>query len=332
VCACLLTPICWIFNDRIAIGLGNPSVAQWLAYAPWTGLLISVSLAAQQRVQRTGEYRRSGLSELAGKCGYVLSGTVGAALGLQVFGLVFATSASALAKLGIVGKRRPHNREMEEPPRLYSMLRLARQYGRLSASLVASHLLLTCTIAIPVITIGRLYSADLVGQYGLVTSTIYLPSGLIGAAIGQVYYQRAASNWAINMEIQSLWANTAKRLIIFGAPVFLAIALVAPTVYPLLFGQEWREAGHIAAYMACSAFFAFISTPMDRTSMVVGAWWYPVSWHAFRTITTGLVAAAAWKDAWPINTFLYTLVAQISLVYMTDFAMQYRFARRSVNG
>src|SRR5690606_15587793 len=69
--------------------------------------------------------------------------------------------------------------------------RLSRAYSRLGGSLVISHVFLSCTAAIPSVFIAHAYGSEMLGQFALAFQAVYLPSALLGSAIGNVYYQRA---------------------------------------------------------------------------------------------------------------------------------------------
>lgn len=329
------TPVVWVFDDQLAVWLGNPELSTWLVFVPATALLVSYAVAVQHSVQRRGNYRRSGLSELAGKSAYIGCGATGGAAVSGPLGLIAAPAASAIGKIFFllaIDKKWGKFRKIWvkglylDLPDYVGVLRLARRYERLAGSLVFSALLSTCTGAIPAIYIAHAYGGSVLGQFALVTSTIYLPAGLIGTAIGQVYYQRAAECHANNKSFFDLWSNTAKRLIGFGVPVYISVAVVSTWAYPFVFGGAWADAGKYGAWMAIAAFFSFISGPLDRTSLVVGVWWYLPIWHIARFITTGGVVFASWLYTWSFDGFLILLVVQIASMYLIDFFAERRFA------
>jgi len=332
------TPLVWWFQAPLARWLGAPLLAPWLVLVPITAALTSVSVGMQNFVQRQERFRTSSLSEVANKSAYV-----GVAIGGHwslpgASGLMLATAASALGKIGwLWSTERPLwpsagrgvlLRAWRGLGRSGGLRTMARQYWRLSGSMVVSHLLMSCTAIIPTLFIARVYGTASLGQFALATMTIYLPAGLIGNAIGQVYYQRAAAQWAAGRAFGDLWRATAKRLVLIALPVYVALFLVAPWVYPILFGAPWKEAGGHASLLAIGAFFSLISSPLDRACLVVGAWLYIPLWHAARAVSTGLVAWWAWRAGWTLQEFVPALVVQMSLLFLIDYAAQYRFARR----
>lgn len=336
----LLTFIMLIFKETFARWLGDPALANGLVLAPITGVLLSFSLAVQHRTQRRQNYRKSGLAELINKGGYVVSGVIGYRLLPGAIGLLAASPLSTLGKLiwlaGSWRRQKPHMGSGSTAHHAYTwtqfiekltkMKAIMHDYMRMSSSLVFAHIMLVLTTGIPTVFITRMYGSKTLGQFALVILTLYLPSGFIGNAIGQVYYQRAANQWANSKKFSNLWFSTAKNLLLLGVPIYTSIMLIAPWAYPFIFGRAWQEAGLFAVYMAISAFFSFITSPLDRTFLVVNAWWYAPLWHALRAASTGLVAWLAWVNHWDFQTFLMALVTQMSVIYLIDYWAGWRFA------
>src|SRR4029079_6292625 len=121
----------------------------------------------------------------------------------------------------------------------------------------------------------------------------FLPSGLVSAAIGNVYYQRAAKQWAEGQAFLPLWRDTLHKLALIGVPVYAAVVLLSKVAYPFIFGDQWRLAGEFATWMAMGAFFLFVSAPMDRTCLIVGAVSYSLMWGLFRLLSTLVLVSLA---------------------------------------
>jgi O-antigen/teichoic acid export membrane protein len=328
ICAVLvLTPLTWIFRDSLARQLGNQDVASWLFLAPVTAVLVSWAIAAQNNAQRFGDFRTSGLSELLGKLSYVSTGIAAAMTTLGAGGLVITTALGAIGKFAYVLLLRPTWGKQMLGTSAYAIQRVRARYGRLATLTVFAHLLTTSAIAMPQITMAHLYGADVLGQFALALATVYLPSGLLGTAIGHVYYQRAAQRWAEGSPFFTLWRSTAHKLLVIGVPVFGAVALLSELAYPYIFGDQWHLAGEFAALMAVAAFASFVSSPMDRTCLVVGAGSYAIVWSIFRVASTVVVIWLAWALAITPRGFIFALVVQMCVAYGLDFWMSNRFSQ-----
>lgn len=334
----VLTPMAWVWRNELAALLGDAKLVPWLVGVPATAFLVSCALLTQHWVQRRRDYRASGVSELVGKASYIGAGLAGALFSFQLGGLIAATAFSALGKITwLISTRSGHKTAQDHCinslaenwcSNATSMAKVARLYQRQSASMVLSHILSTLTGLVPVVVMANLYGSSVLGQYALVMATVFLPAGLVGTAIGQVYYQRAAADYARHVLMLPLWRSTASKLAIIGAPLYALIAMLSPFAYPLLFGEAWGMAGNIAPLIAINAFFSFVSAPMDRTSLIVGAWWYLPVWHAVRVITVVLTTAAAWMHGWSFEAYIWALVGQHSLAYSIDLLASLHFSKR----
>lgn len=321
------TPLFWMFGDVVAVQLGNSDVAPWLILAPMTAVLFSWSVAIQNNAQRRGDFKTSGLSELVGKLAYVSTGIVGALAHLGAAGLVITSGASAIGKAAFGICAQPVRKSGTLHVEVDAVRRVKRHYGQLATSTVLAHVLSTSAIALPQVAMARLYGADILGQFALVMATVFLPSGLIGVAVGNVYYQRAAKTWAEGAPFVTLWREMALKLLMIGVPVYALVALFSGVAYPFVFGDQWDVAGGFATCMAAAAFVSFVSTPMDRTCLIVGAGSYLVLWSVCRLVSIVIVVwVAAALDVSP-SSFVMAIAAQMCIALIVDFWASYKFSQ-----
>jgi teichuronic acid exporter len=323
----VFTPLFWIFRNTLAAPLGNSEVATWLFLVPLSAVLFSWAVAAQHNAQRFADFRTSGLSELAGKLAYVSTGIGGALIHPGAFGLIITTAVAAIGKLGFVLLRRPARGRAPLRSDIDAVRRVKSLYGRLATATVVSHLLSTSALAIPQVAIARLYGADVLGQIALVLATIFLPSAFLGTAIGQVYYQRAAKQWADGSAFSTLWRDMAQKLLMIGVPVFAIVALLSEVAYPFVFGDQWRLAGEFATWMSIASFASFVSSPMDRTCLIVGAASYSILWSVYRVVSTVVMIWLASALDFSASSFVIAYAAQLCVQYGIDLWMSHRFSQ-----
>ncbi|MFG6468716.1 lipopolysaccharide biosynthesis protein [Roseateles sp. BYS87W] len=326
----LLVVALWPGSEATAGGASR--WAAWLWLTPATAALISVSMAVQHLVQRLGHFKSSGMGEVAAKSGFIGFGALAALMHVGTAGILLTTGFGALAKLLVLRASnafqwgqvlpRPSWRRTAWQP----LQSVAHAHRHLSFSMVMSHLSGTVTGMAPILFISAAYGDSQLGQFNLVAMTIFLPASLIGTAIGQVFYQRAAKQWADGEGFAPLWRQTASRLTLIGVPVYAAIAILSPWAYPFLFGAQWEPAGALAPWMALPALCAFVSTPLERSCLVTGRWKYQMGWHGARAVTTLAVVGIAHHLQLPLPTFMELLVVQMATLYLIDLGMEYRFA------
>lgn len=110
-----------------------------------------------------------------------------------------------------------------------------------------------------------LLAADLsmVGQYGLGASLMLIPLRLLGYSFSTVYLQKAAEivHHAPD-ELRRLTHGLYNRLFWVGLGPFLLLTFFADEAFALLFGEEWRNAGVISAFIGGYFFFRLLTDPM----------------------------------------------------------------------
>lgn len=324
----VLTILSYFLGDKIAKLLSFDDLSPWLIYAPITALLVSLAVVIQQVVQRSQKYLHSGLSEIVNKIGYFSFALVGYYIFAQSFGLILATACGLALKitwLALSSKKLfSPVRQLEDE----SMFRVIYDYKNSAFSFSVANLLQTVTGYVPVYIISSYYGSATLGQWALVTTTLYLPTSVIGIAIGQVYFQRAAKLYTEGVNISQIWLSTAKTLTLIAIPTFLIISILSPFIFPILFGAQWKDAGSYASVFSIAAAASFISSPLDRTCFIVNAWQYPFIWNIVRMtggIISGLICVF-YKVSF--QSFLNIYVFQVSVLYLLDLYFSWRFANR----
>jgi len=311
----VLTVALYAFSADIAQLLLIDQGAEVLLVAPISAFLVSLALAFQHNAQRSGAYKISALSEVFGKSAYIASGAVLAAV--TASGLIFTTLFSALGKIGAL---LPYSKDLIFGARVHAQGTVSplKKHASGANALVMSHILVTVSSAAPIFYISAVYGTEVLGQFSMVMATIFLPSGLIGAAIGQVFYQRAASHAEEPLVLRGLWNMTLRKLALFGIPIYLCAGILSPWLYPFVLGDQWVDAGQYAQVLMVAALSAFVSTPLDRVSLVLRYNWYMPALHVFRLTATGVLLTVATHFALDFKEFLLFYVVQVSVVYLLD--------------
>ncbi|MGE7957526.1 lipopolysaccharide biosynthesis protein [Pseudomonas sp. NPDC089530] len=313
----LLTVIAYLFGKDIATLFGAEGLGGYLLLAPLTAFSISIALGLQHNVQREGRFKDSSASEVVGKVSYVGSGLLFSPLG--TIGLVVTSLFSALGKICYLRKRLFEllsvevckKSDQEHPRTLHS---------KGANAMVLSHVFSTVSGAAPIFFISYQYGVQTLGQFTMVMGTIFLPSGLLGLAIGQVFYQRAAQNFQEGKDIRFLWWETVSRLLLFGFPIYAVAVAFSGYIYPLVLGEQWESAGQYARVFSVAAFFSFISTPLDRVSLILRINIYLPLIHLLRMITAGVVMGLAVFHEYSFFEYLIGLTCQMSILYFLDMA------------
>jgi O-antigen/teichoic acid export membrane protein len=154
-----------------------------------------------------------------------------------------------------------------------------KRYIRFPKYSAASGFLNEASAQIPMLLLAAFFSPAIVGFYAVSHKALYLPSALVGSAIGQAFFPRA-SQARIDGDCGSLVEATLANLIRLSVLPFLVLIAFAPLIFRIFFGVEWEAAGRYAQILAPSVAINFLFSPLSvllsvferqKLSLIVGA-------------------------------------------------------------
>jgi O-antigen/teichoic acid export membrane protein len=127
----------------------------------------------------------------------------------------------------------------------------------------------TMSWQLPVILLGAFFSSTIVGFYSLGFRILQLPMNLLGQAVGQAFYQRAAEA-NIKGKMAPLIKNLFQCLFVICFFPMLLLALTGKDLFVIFFGEDWAMAGVYAQILSIWGIAWFISSPLSRIFGVSG--------------------------------------------------------------
>lgn len=124
---------------------------------------------------------------------------------------------------------------------------------------------------LPILIIGGFYSQQLLGYYIFAVTILNIPKNLITNAIQPVLLQKANE---LYLENRDAFFFFLKRIYLFVIvmvviPVTL-IAILAPELFNVVFGEEWSESGNIVQLISSQYILSIILTPFVSLRRVLG--------------------------------------------------------------
>lgn len=105
------------------------------------------------------------------------------------------------------------------------------------------------------------FSPTIVGYYALSLRLLQLPIDLIGESVRQVFYPRAAELYNEGGDLRKYFIKSTLFLGVIIAIPTLVIFLFGPSLFSLILGKQWIEAGTYARWMMLWLFCVFITRP-----------------------------------------------------------------------
>ena len=178
--------------------------------------------------------------------------------------------------------------------RSWSVFQLARwetiwsaaiRYRRFPFVSSGSSLVGVAAYSLPPLLIAQLHGTKTLGWFALGDRVLGAPAILIGQAVSQVYYVEAARlNVSDPEAVRTLFLRSMKRLLLLGLVPFLIFLLFGPSLFGLVFGASWREAGVYARSLAAMHYVAFVSWPLTPTLNILEKQFWQLAWEVGRLV------------------------------------------------
>jgi len=149
---------------------------------------------------------------------------------------------------------------------LRSTLSIHRRYLQV---LLPSSLIDAAAVALPLPVITQLFGLAAAGEYALVSRVAAVPGALIGNSIADAFHGHVVE-WLQRRDgsARSGFAQTARRLLLASFAIYLPSALLAPTLFPLVFGSEWGRAGWVFVMLVPMLAAGLVVSPLSRVLVV----------------------------------------------------------------
>lgn len=255
--------------DRIVALLGQPALRPWLWLVP-LGVLLAGCYAALQfwatRARRFGSIAKTRISQAAVGVATMLG--MGWA-GIAPFGLLLGNmlnSSAGSLRLGTEVLRR--DRAALRQVTWRGLGAAFRGYHRFPLYSAPDALANIAGIQVPVLIVAAFAGSE-AGFLLLAQQVMAAPMALLGSSISQVYVSRAPEALREG-RLAGFTLSMLKRLIQIGVGPLILAGLLAPLVFPYVFGPQWVRAGEIALWMVPWMVLQFLASPVSMVMFVVG--------------------------------------------------------------
>lgn len=258
------------FPAQVTSLLGQPALRSYLWLLP-IGIWMASAYAAIQfwatRKKRFGKISKTRMSQAIGGVGTQIG--LGWA-GFAPFGLLLGQVVSSGA--GLIGLSRDAFREDRAIFRKVSsrgMSSIFRKYDRFPKYSTFEAFANCASIQLPVLVIAGFSSGPDAGYLMLAMRAMAIPMALIGAAVSQVYLSQAPEELRAG-RLSQFTLRIIRGLSKSGIGPLLFAGIVAPIVFPAIFGEKWSRAGEFVAWMTPWFVMQFLASPISMTLHVTG--------------------------------------------------------------
>jgi O-antigen/teichoic acid export membrane protein len=312
---------CLLMPEQISRLLNQMSIQSYLWLLPPGVLLAAIYSLLQNwfvRKKRFGLISTSRIGQSVGAAGTQVGlGFAGAApLGLIV-GHIMNSGAACLVLGCKLARSEGRLWKTISVPRMRAMASSHHRFPKYSTFEALSN---SAAIHVPIIIIAAVAAGPDAGHIMMGMYVLQAPVALIGTAIAQVYLSHAPAEHRAG-KLDKFTAEILGKLLKVGAgPLFFA-AIISPVAFPIVFGEEWRRAGHLVSWMAPWFLMQFIVYPISmalhvtnrqRTAFMLQAFSF---FFRISTVSAfGYIAPSIIAEAYAISGFvIYSIYAGIIL-------------------
>jgi len=258
-------PLLWFGRPWILKWLDAPELAPYLWMAPPTIFFGGAFLALNYWVSRG---RRFGRLSFARVLSSVVMSAVQLGSALAGFatagGLIAGSVISHGAATGYLGgaSLREEGRVLLKSVTWRGIMAGMSRHRKFPLFSTWATLLNTVSWQLPAFLLAAFFSTTVVGFYALGTRLLRVPMDLVGRAIGQVFYQRAAEA-RTEGTLPELVTGVFRRLVLFGMFPMLVLSVIGRDLFVIVMGNDWAEAGVYSQILAVWMFFWFTASPLS---------------------------------------------------------------------
>jgi len=269
----ILLIITFLFNERFTDLLNDPEISRWLYFVPVMVFLIGVFQSMHYWLSRKKHYKKlsAALISRSGIKGSAQVGVIYVLPGIGTAGLIGgAIFGQFVSTIIIVQQSLRQISSAFQKVSFKRITELAKKYKNFPVINTSHALANTLSSNLPVMLLTSFFSSKVAGLYSLALMAVMLPTGLVSNAIGQVFYQRISEAHNKKEALYPYTIRLVKGLFFVSIIPFGLLFLLAPSLFGLIFGGQWTEAGLYTRILTPWIIMIFLVAPLSYIPITLG--------------------------------------------------------------
>jgi O-antigen/teichoic acid export membrane protein len=304
-----------MFNNDIALFLGNPDLGNWLYLMPVSIFLTGLYQALNYWNNRGKQFTKIALSKVSQSAG---GGTAQLAVGYgtSLPGGLIAGSVVGQG-VGVLTLLRASRKKISAHTSHFSFADLKRnasEYKKFPLFSSWGALLDNAAVQMPVFMITKYFGSSITGLFSFTFKVISMPMTLVSSSVSQIMFQKVTITH--NEKPELLFYFVLKMfllLLVLSIPFVMTLMFWGVEIFSFVFGEQWALAGSFAATLSVAVAIRFAVSPLSSVLALDHNVRKGVAWQViyFVTLTTALMF---FKDQ-EIETFLVIFVIHEVVLY-----------------
>ncbi|MEW6269260.1 MAG: oligosaccharide flippase family protein [Thermodesulfobacteriota bacterium] len=256
----------WFASPWVAGFLEQPQLAPVLAALSLLFLLHGVAHAPKALLQREMSFQGLAAARIASTIVYGASAGGLALAGYGVWSLVLANLAAEAALTAgcwLICPWRPGSARFD--------VAAARELASFGRNILGANVLALLRDKLPVLVIGKLLGAELVGLFWMAQRWAALPIEGVTFVVSRVSYPAFARLREDRAGFAAGYARTLEAILLIATPVAFGLALVAEPLIATMYDARWQGAALLLAILAFYGLFHAVASSTGEVFKAAGA-------------------------------------------------------------
>lgn len=259
----------FFFANPIANALKTPALTQYLYFVPFLVFFLaifSILTYWNSRRKRFGVYAIAQVTNsLSSKGIQIGTGLISA----SPLGLIFGNIIGYIFAIIIMLKGFRGDFNLFKKTTKKTLIDVAIRYKKFPLFTSWSSTANTISLQIAPLLLVYFYSPIVVGYYAIAQHVVQIPMGLIGSAVGQVFFQKASEEKNRTGNISKVVHEVHRRLISIGIFPMILILIIGENIFAFVLGFQWYPAGLYAKILVPWLLLVFIASPLSTVFSVL---------------------------------------------------------------
>lgn len=263
--ALLAMPEYWL---QWAIGNEALSILPWL---PVTVMAASGFMSLYTWAIRKGHYKKlARIKMILGVSTMLIQISIGL-MRLEAIGFVLANLLGYLLAISLLYRLFHSDIRVAKPKmNLESIKAQLKKHKELPMFAVPASLVNTLSSQIPEFMINKLFGSHQLGQYSLANRMVNMPLAFLATSVQDIFRQKATTEFNLSGSTRNTYRSFLALMVLVSLVLLVPIVLIVPELFPLIFGKEWAQSGHLIRAMVFLIAVRFVSSPLSYVWIIKG--------------------------------------------------------------
>jgi O-antigen/teichoic acid export membrane protein len=200
------------------------------------------------------------------------------------------------------------------------------RYSKFPKFLMIGHVMNSLSGNMPVLLLANFFDVNTQGFYALTFRVVSTPLSLFGLAIADIFREKSSKEFSTQGKCDKTFVKTFKLLLFISILPAIGFFFAAPSVFSILFGDNWSTSGVYAQLLMPMFFVQFITIPLCSMFIIAEKQELDLAWQIVRMFLSVVTIFIGYKyyNSDIASVLMFSLA--FAGLYAASGFMSYRFS------